>query len=92
MICGSWAVGGVSYEALFLRVPKRKERLSLRLSCWMTGASEIMRRNERCYIVSMWIVLTLASCKPGFGFSKWKEAAVSCACCRRLRNVDTSRA
>jgi hypothetical protein len=82
----------VTQTTLLFRVPKRMERHSLRLSSWMTGASLAgMRWKVWCYIPSMKFVFTLASCKPGFGFSYEKEAAISRACCLRLRYVGTSR-
>ena len=93
MISGTCAIGFVSHETLFFRVPKRMDKHNLRLSNWMTGASHMrMHCKVRCYIVSGSFVFTLASCKPGFGFSYEKEAEMSWASCLSLRYVGTSRA
>ena len=88
-MCGT---GVEKEETFFFRVPKRTERHNFRLFGWRTGASStIMLWKMRCYIVCVVIVLTFASCKPGFGLSYEKAAEISCACCRSLRYVGTSR-
>jgi hypothetical protein len=49
----------VAPATLLLRVPKRNDRHSLRLSSWMTGASLVnMRWEVWCYIPCMKFVLT----------------------------------